>query len=112
MCYIIEYLTQCLTEMCRADTKEAYEADRDEILTHAPDYSDVIYGFTVGSETLYRHEQDESKGLSVDELIAHIQDFKDKAGKKGLNQPVGTADSWNKFQDGTADKLIPEVGIL
>ena len=99
----------------RVDTPEAYQADHDEILNtlkEHPEWSDAVYGFTVGSETLYRHEQDASKGLSADALLKTITGFKSDAVKAGLNQPVGTADSWNKFQDGTANEIIPAVDIL
>lgn len=89
-----------------ADTSSSYKADKDEILKYASLYSDSIYAFTVGSETLYRHEQDSSTGLEVTELLNDINDFKQSCKDAGLTQKVGTADSWNKFQDGTADPLI------
>lgn len=90
----------------RADTDSAYNEDKAEVLKYASEYSDSIYAFTVGSEALYRHEQDASTGLSADQLFTKIQDFKDATQKANLPQKVGTADSWNKFQDGTADVLI------
>ena len=88
--------------MLRADTKQAYDDDKKEVLTYAKYYPETIYAYTVGSETLYRHEQSETTGLTVQELLDDINDFK----TAGLPQKVGTADSWNKFQDGTADPLI------
>lgn len=90
----------------RADTAESYQADKAEILKYAGDYKDTIYAYTVGSETLYRHEQKDTTGLTVQELLDDINDFKKAASAAGLPQKVGTADSWNKFQDGTADPLI------
>jgi len=89
-----------------ADTSTAYEADKAEVLKYASEYSDTIYAYTVGSETLYRHEQSASTGLTAQELLDNINDFKSAAKAAGLTQKVGTADSWNKFQDGTADPLI------
>jgi glucan 1,3-beta-glucosidase len=52
---------------------------------------------TVGSETLYRGN------FTGPELLAKIQDVKSTLGSKFK---VGTADSWNKYADGTADALI------
>lgn len=95
-----------LTVFPRADSTEAYQADKAEVLKYAGDYKDTIYAFTVGSETLYRHEQSASTGLTVQALLDEINDFKKAASSAGLSQKVGTADSWNKFQDGTADPLI------
>jgi len=65
-------------------------------VTYAPQYSDQVYAITVGSETLYRGN------FTGPELLAKIQDVKSAVPKF----KVGTADSWNKYQDGTADPLI------
>ena len=58
---------------------------------------------TVGSETLYRGN------FTGDELRDKISTVKSKlpAGVK-----VGTADSWNKFADGTADAVVGTADIL
>ena len=54
---------------------------------------------TVGSETLYRGDQ---TGASLHKYIGVVANhFK--------NIPVGTADSWNKFADGTADDLFTNI---
>jgi len=79
------------------DTAESYEADKAAVVTYAPQYADQVYAITVGSETLYRGN------FTGDQLLAKIQDTKSAVGSKFK---VGTADSWNKFQDGTADPLI------
>ena len=51
---------------------------------------------TVGSETLYRGNYTGAELLSkINEVKAILPDTK-----------VGTADSWNKYADGTADALI------
>lgn len=80
----------------------------------APDYQDTIAAFTIGSETLYRHQHDQSTGLTTEDLIDRIKTFRSEANAKGLKQDVGTADSWNKFQkeDGAADAVIPYLDIV
>ena len=56
----------------------------------------AVYAITVGSETLYRGN------FTGPQLLSRINDIKsDHPGVK-----VGTADSWNKYWDGTADALI------
>ena len=80
-----------------------------EILDNVDGYSDTIYAFTVGSEGLYRYEQSKNKvGYTSEDLLRRIDAFKEKirAPPYNLPQRVGTADSWNKYQDGTADGLI------
>ena len=78
-------------------------------MKYAKDYEKTIYAFTVGSEGLYREQQKPGSGYNATDLVDRIAEFKqalktaDVTGKK-----VGTADSWNKFQDGTADLLITE----
>jgi len=75
----------------------AYDADTKAVVTYAPKYADQVYAITVGSETLYRGN------LTGPQLLTKIQDVKKQTGGKFK---VGTADSWNKYQDGTADPLI------
>lgn len=58
---------------------------------------------TVGSETLYRGN------FTGPQLKAKIDTVK---GKLPDGIKVGTADSWNKFDDGTADAILPSVDIL
>jgi len=61
------------------------------------EYLDQIYAITVGSETLYRGD------FTGPELLDKINQVRAvvPAGIK-----MGTADSWNKFQDGTGDAVI------
>lgn len=66
-------------------------------MQYAPQYADQVYAITVGSETLYRGN------FTGQQLLAKIQDTKQAVGG---NFKVGTADSWNKYQDGTADALV------
>jgi glucan 1,3-beta-glucosidase len=81
----------------RPDTDESYAADKAAVVQYAPQYQDQVYAITVGSETLYRGN------FTGAQLLEKIQDTKSAVGS-GFK--VGTADSWNKYQDGTADPLI------
>lgn len=86
----------------RPDTDESYAADKAACVQDAPNYPDQVYAITVGSETMYRGN------FTGEQLLAKIQDV-----KSALPQfKVGTADSWNVYQDGTANPLIKEVDIL
>ena len=86
----------------RADTDESYSADKAAILKYAPSFQDQVYAITVGSESLYRGN------FTGPQLLAKIKDMKASAPQF----KIGTADSWNMYQDGTADALIKEVDIL
>lgn len=66
-------------------------------MEYAPQYPAQVYAITVGSETMYRGN------FTGATLLEKIQDTKSALGGKFK---VGTADSWNKYQDGTADPLI------
>lgn len=85
------------------DVETSYKADTDAIVSVAGTYADQIYAVTVGSETLYR------KNFTGEQLGNKITEVKAKLGGK---IKVGTADSWNKFADGTADALIKKSDIL
>ena len=61
-----------------------------------PGNEDNVHAITVGSEVLYRGD------LTADKLLKRINEVKHEFPKV----KVGTADSWNKFNDGTADPLI------
>lgn len=94
-----------------ADDREettAFDRDVQEVLKIEEKYRDTIYAFTVGSEGLYRYEQSENKtprvGYNENVLLEKINTFKKAI--QGWNKKVGTADSWGKFYDGTADVLI------
>lgn len=100
----------------RADTDEAYEADSEQFFQYAKTYESTIYAVTVGSEALYRNQQDASTGLTADGLLKQIVKFNDTIYANGLQGKfkIGTADSWNKFQDLTATPIVesPIVDIL
>lgn len=68
----------------------------------SPGYEAQVYAVAVGSETLYRGEFDGAAlAEKISDMKAATPDFK-----------VGTADSWNKYQDGTADPVIGISDIL
>ncbi|KAI0138123.1 glycoside hydrolase family 17 protein [Hypoxylon sp. NC0597] len=79
------------------DTDESFEADKAAAVENTAKYKDQVYAITVGSESLYRGN------FTGPELLEKIQDVKSAVGK-GVK--VGTADSWNKFADGTADAIV------
>lgn len=78
------------------DVEESYQADKAAILKYAPQYKDQVYAVTVGSETLYRGN------FTGEQLMDKINDMKHSL----PDVKIGTADSWNKFADGTGDAVI------
>ncbi|EFR01545.1 glucan 1,3-beta-glucosidase [Nannizzia gypsea CBS 118893] len=78
------------------DVPESFEADTKALQKAVPGNEDVITAITVGSETLYRGN------FTGKELLGKINQVK----KLFPKVKVGTADSWNKYADGTADDLI------
>ncbi|KAI4728553.1 putative glucan 1,3-beta-glucosidase [Aureobasidium sp. EXF-10728] len=79
------------------DVDQSLQADKQALQTYVPQYRDQVYGVTVGSETLYR------KTFTGPQLLEKINDVRSVL-PQGVK--VGTADSWNKFADGTADAVI------
>ncbi|KAI1408580.1 glycoside hydrolase family 17 protein [Hypoxylon sp. FL1857] len=79
------------------DTDESFQADKAAAVENTLKYKDQVYAITVGSESLYRGN------FTGPELLEKIQDVKSAVGK-GVK--IGTADSWNKFADGTADAIV------
>ncbi|KAI1449065.1 glycoside hydrolase family 17 protein [Annulohypoxylon stygium] len=79
------------------DTDESFQADKAAVVANAPKYKDQVYAITVGSESLYRGN------FTGPELLAKIQDV--KSATNGAFK-IGTADSWNKYADGTADAIV------
>ena len=78
------------------DTDDSYTKDKAAVVTYAPQFPAQVYAVTVGSESLYRGN------FTGDQLLAKIKDVKSAL----PTVKVGTADSWNKYQDGTADPII------
>ncbi|GKT95242.1 glucan 1,3-beta-glucosidase (glycosyl hydrolase family 17) [Colletotrichum tofieldiae] len=91
-----------LTRADRPDTEESYAADKAAILRYTPGYEGQVYAVTVGSESLYRGN------LTGTELADKLKDMK----KSTPHFKIGSADSWNKYQDGTADAVIRQADIL
>lgn len=78
-------------------TKDAsFLKDFNSVKNAVPGHEDVIEAITVGSETLYRGDL---TGPQLHKYISAVQ-------KHFPDLVVGTADSWNKFADGTADHLF------
>jgi glucan 1,3-beta-glucosidase len=61
-----------------------------------PGNEDTVYAITVGSESLYRGN------FTGDQLLKKIEEIQ----QLFPNTLIGTADSWNKYADGTADPVI------
>jgi glucan 1,3-beta-glucosidase len=61
-----------------------------------PGNEDTVYAITVGSESLYRGN------FTGDQLLTKIEEIQELFPKT----LIGTADSWNKYADGTADPVI------
>lgn len=78
------------------DTDESFNLDKEALSSYATKYTDQVYAVTVGSETLYRGN------FTGEELLDKIKDVKSIL----PDTKVGTADSWNKYADGTADAVI------
>ena len=93
---------------------ESLDAEIKEFHTYAKQYESTVYAVTVGSESLYRyyHETDgHTTGLSNDDLNTAINNYTGAMLDLGLNFPVGTADSWNVYNDGTADNIIQNTNV-
>lgn len=78
------------------DTDESFKADTEALQSAVPGNEDVVEAITVGSETLYRGN------FTGQELLDKINQVK----KLFPKTTIGTADSWNKYADGTADPLV------
>jgi len=87
------------------DVDTSLNADTAALKTWANQYPDQVYAVTVGSETMYRGN---FTGAQLAEKISGVKAVLPN------NVKVGTADSWNKYDDGTADDVIksPDVTIL
>ncbi|KAJ5091760.1 Glycoside hydrolase superfamily [Penicillium alfredii] len=89
-----------------ASFKGDWAAVKNAISTSGQD--DAVHAITVGSEALYRGD------LTGPQLHRYIKVVHDYVTKELKNDKllVGTADSWNKFADGTADSLFTEEPIV
>lgn len=80
----------------RPDTDASYNQDLAALQAAVPGNEEVIEAITVGSEALYRGN------LNGPQLLSKIQQTQ----QAFPSITIGTADSWNKYADGTADALI------
>ncbi|KAI5302971.1 glycoside hydrolase 3 protein [Ascosphaera pollenicola] len=78
------------------DVESSFNNDFEALKQYVPGNEDVVEAITVGSEALYRGT------MTAADLLNRINEVKSQF----PNTQVGFADSWNKFQDGTADPLI------
>lgn len=78
------------------DTEESFAADKAALQASVPGNEETIYAITVGSESLYRGN------FTGDELLEKINEIQEMF----PDTLIGTADSWNKYADGTADPII------
>src|SRR5262249_54724245 len=74
-----------------ADSDKSFQADKAACVQWAPKFKEQVYAINVGSESLYRGD------LNGAQLAAKVMEV--KGALPGFK--VGTADTWNKFQDGT-----------
>jgi len=75
----------------------AYEKEKAPLVdADVEQYGDILFGITVGSEGMYRGTYD------ADDLINWITDMKETF----PNTKIGTADSWNCWNNGTMDGII------
>ena len=80
----------------RPDTPTSFSSGVNAIKNYMPGYESQVYAITVGSETLYRGT------FTGPQLLAKTNQVK----QMFPNTLIGTADSYNKFSDGTADAVI------
>ena len=93
---------------------ESLDAEIEEFHKYAKQYESVVYAVTVGSESLYRyyHQTDgHTTGLSNDELNDAINTYTQAMTDLDVKFTVGTADSWNVYNDGTADNVIQNTNV-
>ena len=78
------------------DVSSSFNADTAALQAYVPSYIAQVYAITVGSETLYRGT---FTGAQLLQKIRQVQAMFPTI-------KVGTADSWNKYADGTANAVI------
>ena len=91
-----------IVDSSRADTPEGLNGGKAAVQTYGAQFPDQVYAVTVGSESLYRGN------FTGDELADKIKEVKTAVPQF----KVGTADSWNKYADGTADPVIRVADIV
>ncbi|KAL7275204.1 glycoside hydrolase 3 protein [Rhizina undulata] len=85
-----------------------FTLEKEALQTYIPKFgTDNIHAITVGSEHLYRGDL---TGAQLAEMIGEVRTLLKGLGADSI--PLGTADSWNKFQDGTADPVVAVSNIM
>ena len=102
VCYVLLLRVDVDRRCGRADTDEGYNGGRAAVQQYGLQYKEQVYAVTVASEALYRGNfTGDELAEKILEVKSEVPDFK-----------VGTADSWNKYADGTADPVIRVADIL
>ncbi|KAI9708988.1 MAG: hypothetical protein M1812_007801 [Candelaria pacifica] len=83
------------------DDPVSLQKEKDALKDIVPQFKDVIYAVTVGSESLYR------RALTGEQLNSIIGDVRTLIGS---DMKVGSADSWNNYTDGAASPLYGDHG--
>ena len=87
----------CIDMVYMPDTDASYNQDMSALQAAIqPGTESAIEAITVGSEALYRGN------LNGQQLLSKIQQTQ----QVFPSITIGTADSWNKYADGSADPLI------
>ena len=106
--------TSSVSALIHNHRAESLDAEIEEFHKYAKQYESAVYAVTVGSESLYRyyHQTDgHTTGLSNEELNVAINNYTHAMLDSDLKFPVGTADSWNVYDDGTADQIIQNTNV-
>ncbi|KAF8253444.1 glycoside hydrolase [Wilcoxina mikolae CBS 423.85] len=85
---------------------DIFQKETDAVVEGLKSYSAQILGITVGSEAIYRKE------LTGAQLAAMIKTVQGRVKAVSPDIPVGFADSWNKFHDGSADAAILQSDLI
>ncbi|KAM0714136.1 hypothetical protein Q7P37_007607 [Cladosporium fusiforme] len=85
------------------DTTDSFGKDKRAIASIVAEYRDEVYGVTVGSETLHRGV------FGVDALLEKVLEIKNVLPHDFRR--IGTAETWNKIVDGTADALVGHADV-
>ncbi|EOA81992.1 glycoside hydrolase family 17 protein [Exserohilum turcica Et28A] len=85
------------------DVEASFKRDLAAVIAVASSYPGTLYAVTVGSETLYR------RNFTGAELADKISTVKAQL-PEGVK--VGTADTWNRIADGTANAVLGVSDIL
>ncbi|EMG48392.1 BGL2 Glucan 1 [Candida maltosa Xu316] len=87
---------------------DKWETEKQALTEYLPKISkSSVKAFLVGSEALYRGDlTGDELASKITELKTFLEGIKDKNGNSYGGSPVTFVDSWNKYQDGTANPAI------